>query len=176
MTYLPGYEVPGKHYDITYLCLGAGVQSTALLLMSNLGLYGTPKADYAIFADTGAEPESVYLTLEGLEKVSKIPIVRVKDGDLEKEFIEASASPNKRCPAIPAFTRDPISDHKGILIRQCTADKKIKPIELYLKREILGLKHGQRVKSMVRAMMGISWDETQRMKPSRNKWCDMSYP
>jgi hypothetical protein len=40
------------------LSLGAGVQSTTLLLMS---LDGTlPKVDCAIFADTGWEPARVY--------------------------------------------------------------------------------------------------------------------
>lgn len=43
---------------IRTLSLGAGVQSTTLLLMS---LDGTlPKVDYAIFADTGWEPQRVY--------------------------------------------------------------------------------------------------------------------
>jgi hypothetical protein len=40
------------------LSLGAGVQSTTLLLMA---LDGTlPGLDYAIFADTGWEPQRVY--------------------------------------------------------------------------------------------------------------------
>ncbi|KKM78901.1 hypothetical protein LCGC14_1355330 [marine sediment metagenome] len=42
--------------DFTYISFGAGVQSTALLIMSNLGLKDCPKADVAIFADTGDEP------------------------------------------------------------------------------------------------------------------------
>jgi hypothetical protein len=47
------------------LSLGAGVQSTTLLLMS---VYGDlPKLDAAIFADTGWEPKRVY---EHLAKVT----------------------------------------------------------------------------------------------------------
>ena len=41
---------------LTYLSLGAGVQSTALLVISAHGLYGCPRADLAIFADTQDEP------------------------------------------------------------------------------------------------------------------------
>src|SRR5271170_6914244 len=61
-------------YDFTYLSLGAGVQSTAMLIMSALGLQGCPKADVAIFADTGDEPAWLYDHLETLKKWSSIPI------------------------------------------------------------------------------------------------------
>lgn len=44
----------------TYLSLGAGVQSSALLILSAKGLYNCPKADIAVFADTGDEPQWVY--------------------------------------------------------------------------------------------------------------------
>jgi hypothetical protein len=49
------------------LSLGAGVQSTTLLLMS---VYGElPPLDYAIFADTGWEPARVY---EHLDRVTAV--------------------------------------------------------------------------------------------------------
>ncbi|KKN55324.1 hypothetical protein LCGC14_0583140, partial [marine sediment metagenome] len=40
------------------LSLGAGVQSTAVLLMSCQGVL--PPLDAAVFADTGWEPKAVY--------------------------------------------------------------------------------------------------------------------
>lgn len=49
------------------LSLGAGVQSTTLLLMACEGLL--PRLDYAIFADTGWEPQRVY---EHLDRVSAV--------------------------------------------------------------------------------------------------------
>ncbi len=52
----PHLNRKGMDFDFTYLSLGAGVQSTAMLIMSALGLYGCPNADVAIFADTGDEP------------------------------------------------------------------------------------------------------------------------
>lgn len=55
-------------YDFTYLSLGAGVQSSALFVMSALGMYGCPKADVAIFADTGDEPSWVYDQLHRLRQ------------------------------------------------------------------------------------------------------------
>jgi len=47
-------------YDFAYASLGAGVQSTALVVLSTLGLHGCPRADCAIFADTQDEPAWVY--------------------------------------------------------------------------------------------------------------------
>ncbi len=47
------------------LNLGAGVQSTALYLMFCRGDI-EPTIDYAIFADTGEEPQAVYAHLEWL--------------------------------------------------------------------------------------------------------------
>ena len=47
------------------LSLGAGIQSSALLLMSARGVL--PKLDGAVFADTGWEPATVYETLEWLK-------------------------------------------------------------------------------------------------------------
>ena len=50
--------------DLTYLSFGGGVQSTALIACSALGLYGVPKADVAIFADTQAELAKTYKHIE----------------------------------------------------------------------------------------------------------------
>ena len=43
----------------TVLSLGAGVQSSTLALMCEIGQI-TPKPDLAVFADTQAEPQEVY--------------------------------------------------------------------------------------------------------------------
>ena len=44
------------------ISLGLGVQSTAMYFMSNLG--DIPRADYAIFADPGAEKQETYEMLD----------------------------------------------------------------------------------------------------------------
>ena len=54
-----------SEYPKRVLSLGAGVQSTALLLMMIHG--EIPKADAVIFSDTGWEPAAVYKHLEKLE-------------------------------------------------------------------------------------------------------------
>ena len=173
---LPGYEIPGKKYDVTYISLGAGVQSSALLLMSNLGLYDIPRADVAIFADTGAEPPDVYRVLDELEKASSIPVVRVQEGDLEADYRAGLADKSKSFRSLPTYTMDPDTKKRGIVMRQCTAHWKIRPIHRYVREEMLGLKPRQRSRAVVLTMMGISFDEAQRMKPSRVKWTDHSFP
>ncbi|MBK8468120.1 MAG: hypothetical protein IPL32_20085 [Chloracidobacterium sp.] len=49
------------------ISLGAGVQSSTMALMAAHGEI-TPIPDCAIFADTQAEPQSVYTWLDWLEK------------------------------------------------------------------------------------------------------------
>src|SRR5512142_213642 len=64
------------------ISLGAGVQSTALLL---LALHGEVAADAAIFADTGWEPAAVYAHLERLRALAAargFPIHVVRNGDI----------------------------------------------------------------------------------------------
>jgi 3'-phosphoadenosine 5'-phosphosulfate sulfotransferase (PAPS reductase)/FAD synthetase len=54
-----------NEYPKRVLSLGAGVQSTTLLLMMIHG--EIPKADAVIFADTGWEPKTVYTHLSKLQ-------------------------------------------------------------------------------------------------------------
>src|SRR6266550_8880108 len=84
------------------LSLGAGVQSSTLLLMA---CEGELQIDAAIFADTQWEPWWVYQHLDGLEKVAKaagIPIYRVTIGDLR-----ADALANKTASWMPLYSVNP---------------------------------------------------------------------
>jgi len=159
-----------KHkYDLTYISLGAGVQSSALLVCSALGLHGVPKADVAIFADTGVEPGYVYDYLEILKEWSPVPIVVVSKGNLTEWTVDRQKN-GKRFVTVPLFT-----EGGGMLRRQCTREFKIDPIYKEVRRQ-LGLKPRQRFKGLVRAMLGISIDEVQRMKPSWVAWIDNAFP
>lgn len=161
---------------ITYLSFGAGVQSTALLVMSNLGVEGCPRADVAIFADTGDEPFWVYENVERLRKWSKIPVETVTRGHLSADIISRHNGRSPRFAAIPAFTSDG-EGRESMLRRQCTREYKIEPIERRV-REICGLEKGQRAAGVIKAtaLIGISLDEVTRMKPSRTKWVRNQYP
>lgn len=61
------------------ISLGAGVQSSTLALMAVHGEI-TPMPDAAIFADTQAEPQSVYKWLDWLEMQLPFPVHRVTKG------------------------------------------------------------------------------------------------
>jgi hypothetical protein len=117
-----------EHYDFTYLSFGAGVQSTTLLVISNLGRCGCPRADIAIFADTQCEPPWVYDNLKFMDEWSRIPIVRVTAGDLGRDFQDWLSGERRRTASIPAWTRPP-TGKAAPLRRACTRDYKVRPIE-----------------------------------------------
>jgi len=119
--------------NLRILSLGAGVQSTTLLLMAVEG--ALPKLDYAIFADTGWEPRAVYDHLDKVTVVAEqaeLPILRVSKGNLRADMLASG----KKFASIPYFIRS--SDNtKGIGRRQCTSEYKLVPIQRKV-RELLG--------------------------------------
>lgn len=156
---------------LTVISLGAGVQSTTLALMAARGDLG-PMPDCAIFADTGAEPASVYRHLDWLEGELPFPVHRVSAGNLRSE-IEGAMSGTNRMDARPPF----FTASGGMLNRQCTQDFKIIPITRKV-RELIGLKKGQRGPKtpVVEQWIGISTDEAIRMKPSRLSFVKHRWP
>lgn len=148
-----------------YIAFGAGVQSTALLVLSNRGRI--PRADVAIFADTQDEPQWVYDTVEKAKKWSEIPVEVVTAGRLSAEW----GLGRKRICSVPAFT----ANGSGLLRRQCTREYKITPIEKMV-RELMGYKPRQRIKEKAVCMIGISVDEAHRMKPNRTPWIENTWP
>lgn len=148
-----------------YLSLGAGVQSTALLILSASGR--CPKADVAIFADTQDEPSWVYEQLEYLRGITTIPIETVTVGQLSRS--------DSRFLRIPAYTMNE-DGSIGMLRRQCTREYKIAPIQKRV-RELLGLKPGERSHGRVAtAQIGISTDEAHRAKDSDETYIRKTYP
>lgn len=162
---------------IEILSLGAGVQSSAVMLMSIHG--DLPKLDHVIFADTGWEPAAVYEQLEMLKKEAKkagLPFHVVSGGNIREDSI-ASQNGRKRFASMPTFMKNP-DGSQGISKRQCTSEYKIAPIETFIRREILGIKprcHAPK-KPVVRQWIGISLDEMQRGKPSLVKWKTHWFP
>ena len=112
---------------IHLISLGAGVQSSTLALMAAKGEVGPmPKA--AIFADTQAEPESVYKWLDWLETQLPFPVYRVTAGSLTAEQLRTRVSKKTGNiydkTMIPAYVLKP-EGGKGLLGRKCTADFKV---------------------------------------------------
>jgi hypothetical protein len=153
------------------ISLGAGVQSTTVLLLANHGeLLGGP-VDCAIFADTGWEPAAVYEHLTWLESVSEIPIHRTTRGNLRATALDSA----HRSASMPLFVVNHRGD-SGRLHRQCTSEFKLEPIRWKV-RELLGVGRKDRIPSgTVTQLLGISLDEVQRMKPSREQWITIEWP
>jgi len=149
---------------LNVISLGAGKQSTFMLLEALNGRFGIIP-DFAIFSDTGCEPEYVYETLEWLKnKVAPFPIITVSTGNLINDTLEYLAGERKRVASLPLR----LADNGGLIMRQCTNDYKIKPLR----------KHLQKVRGdkKVRLWIGISLDEMQRIKESNVKYIENYYP
>lgn len=161
------------------LSLGAGVQSSAVLLMSCRG--DLPKLDAAIFADTQWEPAAVYEYLDWLEKetAKAVPIYRVTAGNLRKDALKSQVrgvkADGERWASMPLYTKAP-DGSMGMIRRQCTKEYKIEPITKKI-RELLGYKPRKRIPpGSVKQWFGISRDEVSRMRDSSVKWIENYYP
>jgi hypothetical protein len=159
------------------LNLGAGVQSSTLALMAARGEI-TPMPDFAVFADTQAEPQSVYDWLDWLEKQLPFPVYRVSRGNLTEDslfrgYFKKTGMPTVR-RLIPMFGLMPNGEKAAAIGRRCTSDYKIEAILKCIK-EKCSIKRGQK-EVTVTQWIGISWDEIQRIKNPRNPWTQHRWP
>lgn len=176
------------------LSLGAGVQSTTVYLMSLFG--DLPRFDHVIFSDTGWEPSAVYDHLERLKAVAvdhgqTIEVVTAgnirsdhvdpPDRLLIKKAVKFPEYQGKQRTFIPFFIDSPPTDKnpsgKGRTFRTCTKTYKIEPVEKRI-RAILGLTPGQRwpLVHRINQTLGISYDESQRMRMSDRLAIVNEYP
>jgi 3'-phosphoadenosine 5'-phosphosulfate sulfotransferase (PAPS reductase)/FAD synthetase len=134
------------------LSLGAGVQSTTVLLLALDGRL--PAFDAVVFADTGDEPAAVYEHLERLRAVAPM-IATVSAGRLADTVTST-------------FVPIPLYDGRGGMgRRQCTYQFKLRPIRRYLRT--LG-------DDDVELSVCISTDEYLRAKDASVKWCRNVFP
>lgn len=164
------------------LNLGAGVQSSTLALMAARGEIG-PMPDFAVFADTQAEPTNVYEWLDWLETQLPFPVVRVTKGNLTDEILkirvkEKSIYSDKPLTYlrtnIPVYGLTPSGEVKPALGRACTADFKVAPIIKEIRKRC-AITRGQK-EVTVTQWLGISYDEMQRMKLPSNPWTQHRWP
>ena len=162
------------------LNFGAGVQSTAVYLMMLKG--EIERADIAIFADTGFEPQSVYDHLAKMIEIGgkEIPVTIVKYHNLKTDTLDGWRLGNNEVlghsyGVLPFRIANP-DGTEGKLNRSCTSRYKIMPIETEIRR-ILGIENfGQVGPGSVQQFFGISSDEIQRMKLSTRKAINFMYP
>jgi hypothetical protein len=123
-----------------------------------------PRFDAAIFADTQDETAATYQHLEWLKSLNGAPILVRTRGCLSEDLMRGKNSTGQRFASIPAFTAERDSARAGMVRRQCTKEYKIEVIEKTIRRELFGLKPGQRLPkdAVVHQYIGISWDERTR--------------
>ena len=166
---------------IAVLNLGAGVQSTTMALMAARGEI-EPMPDFAVFADTGSEPRAVYEHLWNLVPKLPFPVyIAMKDDGLTMHLEEAAAGESFTSTGGMRFVTPPLFaesvKREGRLPRQCTAEFKLKPIYQMI-RKAMRFRKGARMAGnvLVENWIGISLDEAQRMKPSREPWAVNRWP
>lgn len=158
---------------IHIISLGAGVQSSTMALMAAAGEI-KPMPVAAIFADTQAEPKSVYVWLDWLEKKLPFPVIRVTRGNLTEAALKIRDRKDGVGQwaklVIPTFIKN-ADGSRGILQRQCTYDYKVLQLVSGAKRLMK-----QHQASHVYQWIGISLDEAHRMKPSRDDRITNTWP
>lgn len=160
------------------LSCGAGMQSTALALMSCEnkihGMLKYPKVpvyDAIVFCDLGAEPPWVYLQVEFIKKQCEkcgIPFY-ILTTNLYTDFINNFG--HKRVSSIP-FWSVSADGKKAKMKRHCTLDYKILQIQRFVKFDLLGYRKYQRLKTEDMGAhemhIGFSAEEENRIFDSYN--------
>ena len=169
------------------LSYGAGTPSTTLALMAcENARHGPPYPhpqvpvyDAVIFCDLHGEPGWVYrqaaFTADACAKAG-IPFYTLET-DLYGDFLRNFG--RSHIASVPFWTLGD-NGRKGRMPRQCTYDYKIKVIERFVRRDLLGYKPRQRTLDLDvhahRMHMGIMWEERRRAKPSNLTLFENCYP
>ncbi|MER6531649.1 hypothetical protein [Streptomyces sp. NPDC001508] len=135
-----------------------------------------PPLDYAIFADTGWEPEAVYRHLDRIEREiarpAGIPILRVSSGNIRNDALD----PEHRFASMPLYILNQ-DGKQGMTRRQCTGEYKVKPIKKKV-RQLLGYPYPERIPKdvFVEQWVGISTDEFHRAKDADVRYMKNAHP
>jgi hypothetical protein len=150
------------------LSLGWGVQSFTLAAMVALG--ELEPIDYAIHADTTHESALTYEFAdrwrEWLEDRGVLVVVVATHE--KKNIIDKWGGMQ-----LPAFTASAKGD--GQIRRQCTYEWKIRPMREWISTE-LDRRGEKKTVGIVQQLLGISFDEYQRMKQSDVQYIQNQYP
>lgn len=173
-----------KTYEHIAMSFGAGVQSTAMLLLvlkepeKAKAIFGE-LPDRIYFADPGAESIETYQHLQQMIWLTENTPGAPDFWQVSLSSIIDSNHLNPRgfakgISTLPLFTKD----HKGkigMLRRKCTSEYKVKPLQKAI-RLACGFAPRSRHPGAVGIWLGISTDEATRMTDSRVKWADNLYP
>lgn len=170
---------PNKRLHI--LAMGAGVQTTTILMMALNGNYRKP--DAIIFADLGWEAPATYRNLTFLKhhaRIAGIPFHTIHGKDIRQDALASNLYLEdrweSRWASMPLYSLKP-DGHKGMLRRQCTLEYKIRPIDKFIRQRYLGLKKNAKCPTdAVYLWLGISTDESRRSRIAVESWKIHTYP
>lgn len=146
----------------TFLCLGAGVESVALYILSLRG--DIERAEFALYGDPGADHPEAYAQIRNLtewasSQAAAIPLHVVSSGRLADAVLTASAK-------IPAYMRSK-GGREQIVAMNCADGYRLAPM-----RSFLQTKGGDRW----RALMSLTRESVDRVRTSRTAWIQNAYP
>lgn len=169
-------------HKLEILSFGAGMQSTALALLSCENAHAkkegkeiphplVPIYDLVIFCDLGFEPPWVMEQVEFTRKACEQAGIwlKVLKSPLYYDFMENFGE--RRAISVPWWTLGD-DGHKSKMPRNCTIDYKVNAISKFVRWEVLGYKKGQRLREEDKKAhtmhMGFSFEERKRCKESPN--------
>lgn len=143
-------------YLLKILSCGAGMQSSALFLMSCQNALAQKKGkpavwplvpiyDVSVFCDLGLEPSWVLKQVQFLKRCGEscgVPFVVLKS-PLYQDFIKNFGE--RRAISIPWWTLKE-DGHKSTMPRNCTIDYKVNVIAKYVRWHLLGYRKYQRLR------------------------------
>lgn len=160
------------------LSCGAGMQSTALALMScenvkSPGKYPmVPVYDLVCFCDLGKEPPWVMKQVNFVKQVCENAGIKfeILKSPLYEDYLKNFG--HQRVVSVPFWTVNE-DGKKGKMLRNCTLEYKINLIQKYVRWEILGYKKGQRTKpedmKIHEMHIGFSYEERRRCRENPHK-------
>lgn len=176
------------------LSCGAGMQSTALALMScenKLILQNKfdfpnskyhdqiPIYDAILFCDLGEEPTWVYDQVDFIKNAcewANIPFY-ILESNLYSDYMTNFGK--SRVVSIPFWSISQ-DDKKGKMMRNCTLDYKINVMQKFIRSELLGYKKGQKTKpedlKAHEMHIGFSKEEEKRCKENPHKMFVNKFP
>lgn len=172
------------------LSFGAGMQSTALALMSceNAMISDSPPNpavpiyDLVIYCDLGMEPPWVYKQMEFVRDACEKAGIRFEKLDTHLYEHLMTNYGERRTVSIPWWTVNPDDGKKGKVSRRfCTLDFKTAKISKFIKHEVLGYRKFQRKMNPAdlkghEMHLGFSAEEKKRCKENPHPFFVNRFP
>lgn len=156
------------------ISLGMGLKSVALYLMSSMGQL--PRADYAVFSDTGRESTATYTYLHFLKAWQQanngIKILICREKNLYSDLLAATGT--KDVTPIPAFMM--AGDGSAIMLKkQCTQQYKTSAVHKVIRELVYHLSPSAKMPPTA-IWYGISLDEAEHITVPAEGWKTNVFP